>query len=234
MCVAFAGCGRLGFDPLAGSDGDGGISACPSFALFCDDFESGDLSRWARTSISGTSTVTVAAGVGRTGSFGLDAQNRPNTGGGAASSAVRRAPSATGMIAVRSWNKLMTPLRNYNLVLEFRDRASGDFTTAGGNSVANWVSTEIRAPSSSVIDHASSVPVPNTGTWVCVEMTYTHEPAPGRVQVFVNDAMVLDTPSLGSTAFDEVGVGVIRGDQALGLHVYVDDVVVADRYIGCQ
>lgn len=56
----------------------------------------------------------------------------------------------------------------------------------------------------------------------------------GRVQVFVDEASVLDVAALApSPTYDKVAVGAVRTDE-IGFRGFVDDVVIADRRIGCN
>jgi hypothetical protein len=243
--IVLAGCGRFAFDPRVETrDGDVGVAldgdagdaagACPPFALLCDDFESGTLNAWTSASLNpGSSTLVVSQGVGRGGTFGLEANVLAGAGGGKASPRLVFAPRSTGTLAVRSWVKSTTALTNFNLVLEIA-RGIDEYVTLGGDSGGNWVSSDLRM-GGGFVDHFTTQPVPTTDVWFCVELLFNFEPAPGRIQGFADDVLVLDTTALApAPIFDAVSVGSVRGDQALGLHVYVDDVMIADRRIGCQ
>ncbi len=228
------GCGRLEFDPStrdAAGAPDGASAACPAFAMLCDGFESGDLSRWSTTTLIGsTSTAQVVAGTARTGTFALEARMPPAGNAGVAAPELDFAMRSSGTLAVREWIDLRMPLVNFDLVLQLGD-ADVDFAGAGGNDQGAWVATEARA-GGSVIDHNTAINAPAIGTWFCLEMVFTFDPA--RIQIFVDDALVLDeAPITPAPTFDRVLVGGVRLDQ-LGFDVLVDDVVVADRRIGCQ
>src|SRR5580698_1171560 len=95
LCVA--ACGRLGFGndphddamPLGDAARDGASDAmldrdaggsCPSFAVFCDDFESGTLAKWSGEDMPNSEAVTTAAN--KTGTYGLDSNVPPASGNG--------------------------------------------------------------------------------------------------------------------------------------------------------
>ena len=51
----------------------------------------------------------------------------------------------------------------------------------------------------------------------------------------MSDTEVIDDPSITPpVAYNEITVGTVRGDQQIGFHVYIDDVVIARQRIGCQ
>ena len=75
-------------------------------------------------------------------------------------------------------------------------------------------------------------PLPPLNTWTCIELDVTFSPP--RFELFVDDVLVVDvTPVDPAMLYREIDVGVARADIA-GYRVIVDDVVQADRHIGCQ
>ena len=257
--AVLAGCGRFGF-PQGGPDGGVGVDGdvttdaagdastdldgavedgplavtCPEFAILCDDFESGDLAQWTRLELIGPAALEVNTTSPRTGAFALEATfSSSATNDGAAAPALRFPPVTTGMLATRIWINLASPLQEFSLVTVFRNHLNDRYASAGGNNTADWVSTEESA--SGLTDHHSTTPTPPLATWTCVELVYTFPtvPTPGRIQVFVDDAAVVDvTADDTAPAFTEVMIGIARGDEG-GFHVFVDDVVIADQRIGC-
>ena len=240
--IVLAGC-RINFDaaPLDArddaetTDGDGpAVADCPSFALFCDDFEGGDLSRWSRTLQQGPATAVVSTTRVHDGTFALETRVDPAAmDGGNAAAAVMLAPQSTGALAVRQWINLGAVLRDFNIVVEMRNTATNEYVAAGGNNSANWVSTE--DPGTGAVDHQTGVATPALDVWTCVELVYVFTPpSMPRLELYVNDTMVLDDASVYTTPeFDEVRVGIARADQT-GFSLFTDDVVIADQRIGCQ
>jgi len=237
--IVLAGC-RFNFDPRV-IDGGGDTAAdtppvlgCPSFALFCDDFEGGDLSRWTTTKLQGPAAATVSGTRVHGGSFALETKVDPAAAdGGNAAPALMLPPQSTGVLAVRQWIALDATLRDFNIVVEMWNTATLEYVAVGGNNSANWVVTE--DPGTGAVDHQTGVPTPGLDVWTCVEVVYAFTP-PGapRLELYVNDAMVFDDASTYTTpSFDEVRVGITRADMT-GFSLFTDDVVIADQRIGCQ
>jgi len=68
--------------------------------------------------------------------------------------------------------------------------------------------------------------------WTCVELDYTLQPP--HVELYIDETRVLDTAMAEpAPAFPELGFGVARAPQG-GFHVFVDDVVIADKHVGCH
>lgn len=242
--LVLAGC-RLNFDALPpdGVVDDGAVDSplldgespppggCPSFAVFCDDFESGNTSRWDTTVLDGPATLVVSTMRARSGTFALEAQVGPDDQDAGEASLVRAIPPhSTGVLAARLWINLAAPLRYFNLVFDFRAQA-GEYVTIGGDNNGNWVSTE--NDGTIAFDHLTTTPTPPLDTWTCVELVYSFTPST-RIQFYVNDGIVLDAPSVhDAPSLDEVRIGVTRADM-LGFTVYVDDLAVATQRIGCE
>lgn len=240
--IVLAGC-RINFDeaPLdapgdtAVPDGDRpAVVGCPAFALFCDDFELGDLSRWSDTLLQGSATAIVSGTRVHGGSFALETRVDPAAmDGGNALAAVMLAPQSTRALAVRQWINLGVELRNFNIVVELRNTATNEYVAVGGNNSANWVATE--DPGTGAVDHQTGVATPGLDVWTCVELVYVFTPpSMPRLELYVNDMMVLDDASVYTTPeVDEVRIGIARADLT-GFSLFTDDVVIADQRIGCQ
>lgn len=229
-----AGCGRLSFDPLSGdggTTGDGG-GGCPSFAIFCDDFESGSLlPKWPTTETAGNGVALITTSRPHGGTRSLEATVPGTASSGNGTPVAPIGSHSSGVLAVREWVNATVAIENFDLVLGVGDAAIDNYTTVGGDNVADWVVSEARAGDSQPTDSSSTTPT-TANTWVCVELVFTFG-TPPRSQVFVNNVQVLSTNSITpSPTFTHLRVGAVRGDN-LGFHVFVDDVVVATQRIGC-
>src|SRR5262245_8253685 len=207
-CAVLAvGCGRLAFDPAGfddddisdGAVGDGatGNGTCPSFAVFCDGFESGDLSKWTFTHYSGPNPTALAVTTPTHGGAFVLASNVPPGGQDAAASPVLAIPAqSTGTLAVRQWIYATQAIRNFNVVQVLQNDQTGQFTTVGGDEAGRWVSSDNTA-SNVLLDHRSAVMTAPLATWTCVEMVFTfpQNASPARIQLFVNETSVLDVDS---------------------------------------
>lgn len=241
LLVVVGGCGRVRFE---GVDTDGAtsdaaapdppVTGCPTFALFCDDFELGNLGRWSGTVTRESGTVEVVGTRARSGSFALHSTVDADPSEiGAANPFLRIAPQTTGVIAVRQWINLASPLSGFSLVSMLVDDPATNYLAVGGDNSGNWVSTE--ESDAGQFDHRTTVETPGNDVWTCVELVFTFPGAgTGRVQIFVDDAEILDVESMDpAPEFEEVHVGITRGDEA-GFRAFTDDVVIASQRIGCS
>lgn len=239
MLVVLAACGRVAFDgvdapsadaPSADApSADAPSGGCPAFSLFCDDFESGDFSRWTFTDVDAPAVLVVANTTPFQGAFVLDANSPPNAVSLQASANYHFAVRSTGVLAGRFYFQLQTPLANYSSMIGFYD-GDDDYVAIGGDEDANWVASE-ESTAGGLMDLRTTIATPPTGSWNCAELVYTF--APAQLQLFVNGTAVIDVPSTVSGAsFLRMLIGITRAD-AVGFHVLIDDVVLADQRIGC-
>src|SRR5688572_492694 len=179
--LALYGC-RIGFDATDRSDatrGDDGsgdsttidgpaVVGCPVFAMFCDDFELGNLSRWTKTDVTVAAGYVKASGARvRNGSFALEAFSPAGTTE-VVDAVLQFSAQTTGTLAVRSWFNATIRLDGYDLVTALSNKQTPQYATAGGNSSSLWVSTEADVNDMG-FDHPSSTPTPNTDVWTCLE-----------------------------------------------------------------
>jgi hypothetical protein len=226
--VVLAGC-RLGFDEIADP-----AERCANGAMFCDDFESGDLSSWPNSTISTTAQVEVATAESHSGAFAMHSQVPAIQSGASASVEFTFPIMSTGFIASREWLYLPVPLVKFDCILNVRG-VQGTYATVAGDDAGRWDVTERNVSTAMTIDHHSSTAV-RQNAWTCVELDYTFptDGAPARIQLYVDDALVLDEAAAdAAAAYDRVAVGVTRADAA-GAESIVDDVVLSYEHIGCN
>jgi hypothetical protein len=237
---ALAGCGRIGFGDVNTGDGGSIGDARPCTALLCDDFETGDLSKWSSPTVSMNATAVVNTKRPRGGLFGLEATiPASSSGGGIAAACLAYAPQASGVLAVREWINTPVPLVNFDLVAGVIDQPACQATsplryaTVGCDFSGMWVSTEF-SPVGGQVDHVTTTPCAPIGQWTCIELDYVFGGPPPRIRVFVNDATVIDAAASDPTpSFSAATVGVQRAEAA-GYQVFVDDVVIDTKHIGCH
>jgi hypothetical protein len=224
-----AGCGRVAFDPVGGNGGDGSVaSSCPTFALFCDGFESGDISAWSGRSVATGGTVVASQEHVHAGSFALDATMPMLANGSVAAVLHDFPPASSGVIAVRVWIYTLQPLIDYNAPLNFVD-VFGHYALVAGAG-PNWVISE-KSTGGGLVNHFGT-PIPPVDTWTCVELDVTFSPP--QFALFVDDTLsVAAAPADPAPLYRQIEVGIARADIA-GYRVFVDDVVQADQHIGCQ
>jgi len=237
--VVVAGCGRIGFAQLDGGavgdaavTGDGAAGLCPAFATFCDNFESGDVSKWTTTYVTNGATLVVDGAHAHSGSRALHGTVPPGTPGDAAAAVLDYSIRTTGVLAVREWVYQPVPLTNFDGVIILETQAGGPPTLlVGADDNQDWVASE-GTTTSGTQDHSSTL-LAVTSTWTCVELDYRFG-VPSHIDVYVNDVSVLSVAAVQASAqFDELFVAVGRA-QVNGSESIVDDVAVASQHIGCQ
>jgi hypothetical protein len=246
--VAIAGCGRIGFDATdrgvtadgEPSSGDGTVGdtipsaqLCQQTGVFCDDFETGDLSKWTGTSICSSCTVGASKQYVHAGSYALLGDTT-----GAVSVAdtalayVTFASRTTGMVAVRIWaNAVETDEQNAG-VLELAAGA-GDFSHAVIINMSDdrvWQLAELAGTNEA--DNESSAPA-SQGTWTCLELDFQFG-QPSQLALYVDDAQVLSVSANDTApAFGALYVGAQRATDSGSIDA-IDDVVLASQHVGCD
>jgi hypothetical protein len=227
--LVVAGCGRIAFEPIDAA------APCPPTALLCDDFETGDISRWTSRSVGTGASIAVDALAPHRGQFALDATVPASPVSGIpASACLETSQISSGMLAMRAWIYPPTALDNYDAVLLFKNApscatTSSQYAIAGGAMGAWNVSED---SSAGLHDHHATVPGPAVDTWTCLELDYAF--APPHIQLYANDAIVLDvTADDPAPAFNAMLAGVTNSTTS-GYHVFVDDVVVDRAHVGCN
>jgi hypothetical protein len=209
------------------------VVGCTGATIFCDGFESGDLSRWSSLYLSGAGTSgQVVTSPVHSGMYAFEGR-MPNTGSNGAAAAKLMIPAqSTGMLVVREWINLAVPLEHFDLVVNIQNATQSSYTAVGGNTAGDWVTSEAR-PATNAIDHHSTIATPPINTWTCVELVFMFGATPHH-QVYVNETLVIDTDAITpNPTFEVVLAGAVRADQ-LGFDVFIDDVIVSNARIGCQ
>lgn len=231
MAMLAIGCGRVGFEPrLDATSGDAVAFVCPQFAVFCDDFETGDLSKWGPTIISAKGGMVAPTTTrAHTGAYALEASEPLQTSSGTkAEATVPLAGQSTGMLAVREWIDAPQPLVGFACVDQVQ--AMNRYLLVCGDNSGNWVVSE--AYPSNLDDH-HGLAGPSVDTWTCVELDFTFG-APGHLQLYADDVLVVDAAASDpAPMYTQFNAGVPHAANA-GFHVFVDDVVIARQHIGCQ
>lgn len=231
MC-ALAGCGRLDFAALA--DSAPTANACPADAIFCDGFESGDISAWTGNIRSTGGTLVVEQSVTHSGAYALDAKMPAQSDGAASEVYFNFASISSGMLAARAWIYQPQPLINYDSVMDLSsmDMASFQYVSLCGAN-QQWVAVEEpNLANFQTVDYVSSTAIPDA-TWICVEANYTFG-APSHIALYVDDMLAVEhDASDASPHFATLHAAVARADAA-GSETIIDDVVLATGHIGCN
>jgi hypothetical protein len=250
VVVALAGCGRIGFGALdRGSAADGGPSSgdgarpgdgIPSSqlcggsgAIFCDDFESGDLSKWTGSATCSNCTVVASEQYVHAGNYAL----LGDTTGGAsvadtAEAFVTFSPRATGMLAARVWADPVQVASENAGVLEL-EAGAGDTTHAIIINMSDLRLWQVAELANTNEDDNESSAVPSQGTWTCLEVDVQLE-SPAQIALYVDDAQVLTFAGNDpSASFAALYVGAQRATDS-GAVDAIDDVVLATQHVGCN
>jgi len=246
LIVALASCGRYGFTPSEDPSGDGGAlgdgrrdglgdgggnGLCPAFAILCEDFESGSLTQWPMSEIVGPSTTMITTVRPHSGTRALESTTNQSGGAGVAAIIAPIGNHSTGVIAARVWVNAPVPIENFDLLFSIGDALNDNYSSVGGNGVADWVVSEART-SSGTFD-TDSTTATQANQWACVELVFTFG-STAHFDVFVDGAQVLMANAMTPTpTYDTIRVGAVRGDN-LGFHVFTDDVAVATQRVGCN
>ncbi len=237
--LVLTGCGRIDFDARSDSGPVNDTTttvSCPAFAVFCDDFETGDLSRWTRIATFGQGSAIVGSTRVRGGRFALESTVLASaTPDGTQAPALTIQARTSGILAVRAWLNSPEPLINFDLVLSFVHQSSPQYVSLGGDGNGHWTSTEDGSPAGLTNHMTSNADDAIIDHWTCVELVYAFlSGTAAHIQAFADNSLVLDADAVDPTPiFDDVLVGIPRADKG-GYHVFVDDVVVADQRIGCD
>lgn len=217
--------------PDLGTVPDGSPAGCPGGAIFCDDFETGNRSKWADSNVGPEATLTVVAGMGRNGTYALRATSDmpPFLGTNAFVEHNFDLPSPS-QVAVRAWMRFQTvPARSTHL-LELSDGGRGILRVGTSNS-GNWaIDGDNNLP-----DRQSTTPLPTTG-FACVELLIDMPAAgaTGRIRLFVDGAAIVDEPVSDVPTPDRLRLGPIRAPSSSTCEVLIDDVALGASPIGCN
>jgi hypothetical protein len=233
-CEGFAGdLGTPGDD--LGGDGDlarvdGGAEICPAGAIFCDDFESGDTSKWDVINIKkdlgsqlGVQSARVYHGTHALESVGSGASGADNF-----VAVEKRFPPTSPPFAIRGMFFSAQNPHGYTLVMTVFDD-SGFGVSFGGDNDTTWVITEERAGGTD--DHHSDMATADAGRWHCLEIVVD---AAGNVTGYVDEHPLIGpfarvTPTQQYTTFI---VGISRTVVA-NVDVFFDDVAMGPSRLYC-
>jgi hypothetical protein len=229
LCVAAADMASPPPPPdLAGVDG--GVVTCPSSALFCDDFESDNLTRWTKSSdiknvdmgSIGREFIRAAHGLWSVEAMGSGIP--PST-----DNYIRLEkdlPAMSPPLAVRANFWTAQPLGNYTTVMSIYDPTNHGFSV-GGDSSSTWVVTEDAAAAPD--RHSDMVPA-GGGGWHCVELVVD---GGGNVTLFVDGHQLAGPWARATvTAYSAFFFGIERTAVA-GSDVFVDDVAIGPTRLYC-
>jgi hypothetical protein len=206
--------------------------ACPVGAVICDDFETGDTSKWNTPDVEAPSTISVDKVQVHSpmhSLHGVSPANGSNESRALVSKAFNKAPPMT--LSVRLWLYAQTTPGRYGLFLGLRKNGSANLNL--GTNQNNMIAMTVNDGSQPDVISATALPLMQ---WVCVQLRVdypTTTPSQGRVRVYLGKTQVLDFVPASLVSDGIVQVGLVRapGDDALAL--FEDDVVAAYEDTPC-
>jgi hypothetical protein len=244
MSNAFALCD--GATPIDGGDSrdlpfpiDGGAPPdmlnpiCPINAIFCDDFETGNLSKWTGSAARlDAGTVAVQSAEKAHGSYALKAlANGNGTGMQIYAQAEKDFPPTAPPFALRANVFFPTTLDHYNQVLALYENATGSinsFSIGGDNDNGIWEVSENE--SNGAPDRLSDMVPTEAGKWHCVELTIG---AGGMVDFYVdNHHLIGPWQRASNVSYSMLLIGVTRSVTA-DYVAYIDDVAIGPSRLYC-
>lgn len=233
-------------------EGGGAAALCPSFAVFCDDFERGNLTKWSTVV---TSNNGVASAVGPTSSL-------PNPWGGAYSlrvfggmnasvdggtpplslANVRASipPVLSGNVFIRFYvfvPKLLLPATSLAKLTHQNDAAKDDINLkiAASDGVNRYrINTDNAVANDSDHDSTATLPI---AKWTCLELEIQLASA-GHYSLWADGKLVIDVAenTIGTQGlpYDQMRVGFSYSPGTVDQEVFFDDVAYATQKIGCE
>jgi hypothetical protein len=219
-----------------GAVADGGdlpSMACPAFALLCDGYETGDFFKTSGTDTNdGAAMLVVDQQIVHSGHYALHVTVPTQSVPKAGAAQYRFTSPVPKTIAARAYvsDVVGGPSLFYNAFAAFFNSANGNqYITAGVDTNGNWVTSE---PAK---DHNGTPASVKLNSWYCVELVYDFPASgAGHIQMFIDGVSVVDSPTNDpSPGYDTFEVGIFRSHPS-GDERRIDDVVLADRRVGCQ
>jgi hypothetical protein len=208
---------------------------CPIFATFCDDFETGNTSRWTGENVSTGSTLTVNKSNPHTGAYSLEGHVTGTTSNSFAALDEKVTATANVTYSIRAYVYSSAPIGTGGYVFSWF-ASDGTGYAVGTGTDSNWLINDNGNKYT-----ASTAPL--AGHWQCVEGTLEEPPAAGQpatLSLYIDDTMILSHTTVVATSSlivaVEVGItaaGVAADGGAIG-DVFIDDVAIAPQHIGCN
>ncbi len=214
--------------------------ACPSFALFCDDFEEGffDTVKWQSKYDEGSgSTILVDNAQSLSGT--QSAEVMTTSGSGLVWQAHTFTNITGGMVAVRAYFYSDVPMTPsvYFLYLHRQGTAPVDSDYVVGYDSITGSSAWTVFNKNSGDDWIEPVSAADQ-VWHCLELDVTlNGDGSNKMEFFVDGTArtPVTVPSAsGATTLGEFDIGVSYLSDTTANHYHIDDVVLATQHIGCE
>jgi hypothetical protein len=230
--MAGAGGGGGAAGDLAGVPDLSAIQICPTVRIFCDDFETGNFSKWNTATVKlDAGTIGVQSTTKAHGMYALRALGNGSGGGGEVYADAEKDFTPTAPpLAIRANVFFPTTLAHFDHVIALYENSTGSTNAfaIGGDPSGNWVIAENE---SLVPDHTSDMVPTGAGQWHCVELVID---AAGMVTFFVDNHQLIGPFARATTGitYSSLLVGVVRSVDP-DYVAYIDDVAVGPSRLYC-
>jgi hypothetical protein len=205
---------------------DAGPVYCPSGAIFCDDFETGNASRWSPPTVLAPATGAVNTTQPHRGSYAL-ATHMPVNATPAFDYLEKTFSTSAPVVSARAYVFAPSAPGNYSSMLAL-------IPTGGYLSLATDQNNKLAVTEKSGPDHISGTSMP-LNKWVCLELLVDLSGGGnGHVRLYADQVLQIDfVPALPPVPLSALRVGLVRAAGNVAADVFVDDVALATSYIGC-
>ena len=207
------------------------IAICPAGAIFCDDFESNEFSKWTSSSVKkDAGTVAVQSTLKAHGTYALRALgNGAPSPGDVYSEAEKDFTPTAPPFALRANVYFPVALAHFDEIIALYENGTGSTNafTIGGDTEGFWVVAENESVAG---DFESDMVPADGGKWHCVELIID---AGGMVTFYVdNHRLVGPWQRTSNVTYSTLLVGVTRSVDA-DLTAYIDDVAIGPSRLYC-
>jgi hypothetical protein len=216
---------------LAGVDlagADLATPACPADAILCDDFETGNDSRWNAGIEAPKPEIALTIDTTRphAGVYALHANVTVAGKSGTYNRVIEEdLQSLAPPWGLRFFMYSVDTVDNFTLVAAFSNNSCDYLSIGGGMGV--WTVSEVVANGPST-DHLAAIPVA-VGQWTCVELYHDGT----QIHLYTDKIeRVVFAPSL-TRAFDTFGMGLPRWPADRDNELFFDDFILAKSRVGC-
>jgi hypothetical protein len=229
--MAGGGTGDLANADLASAPPDlAAVAICPMGAIFCDDFESGDISHWSSSSIKqDAGTLAVQSTTTRHGTFALRALANGALGADKYAELEKDFPPTAPPFALRANVYFPQTLQHFDDLIALYEIPSGSTNAfaIGGDNNGNWVVAENESMAGDLV--SDMVPT-GAGQWHCVELVID---AAGMVTLYVdNHRLVGPWQRTSAVSYSTLLIGVTRSVDS-DFVGYIDDVAIGPSRLYC-
>lgn len=234
-------------------EGGGSAAICPSFAVFCDDFERGDLTKWSMVQTSSNGVATAAgptSGIQNpwAGAYSLRVFGGMNASVDGGTPPINLAnvranvpPVLSGKVFIRFYvflPKVLLPGSSLAKLAHQNDTVAKDdisLRIAASDGVNRYrINTDNAVANDSDHDSTATLPI---AKWTCLELEIQLASA-GHYSLWADGKLVIDaaenTIGTQGVPYDQMRVGFSYSPGAAEQQVFFDDVAYATQKIGCE